>query len=92
MGILTENISTKLTILFKKLGELFNETPHSFDDLFDILLCCYRKIKYISQDMTHPLFHRIKRSTRTGGIQLILTRTEWCKYSFVHRHSMAGHS
>ena len=71
----------KIDYLIKRSGKLFNKSPHSFDDLFDI--CCYRKIKSISKDTTHPLFHRIKRSTRTGRIQLILTRTERCKSSFV---------
>ena len=71
----------KIDYLIKRSGKLFNKSSHSFDDLFDI--CCYRKIKSIDKDRTHPLFHRIKRSTRTGRIQLILTRTERCKSSFV---------
>ena len=71
----------KIDYLIKRSGKLFDKIPHSFNDLFDI--CCARKIKSIDNDSLHPRFHRIKRSDRSGCIQLILTRSECYKLSFM---------
>ena len=80
-GNTSEKNKNKINYLIKRSGKLFGKSPLSFNDLLESY--CFRKIKFITKDKTHPLFSFIKFSSRSGRVQYILTHTERYRSSFL---------
>ena len=71
----------KFNTLFKKIAKITKMTPDTFSSLFKS--CCHLKLLSIMKDESHPLFHQIKYSSRSGRILHLKANRERYKNSFM---------
>ena len=71
----------KFDRLIKKMSKITSEQPSTFESLLENE--CKIKLKNILKDNTHPIYHEIQFSTRSGRLLHLRAQRERYKNSFL---------